>query len=89
MQVNANVAARLLSEQEKATQQGTAGTPGGGRGGVESDDEDVQHVKSGPADLLNDDRFKAMFEDPDFVVNEESEEYRLLHPNAGMVGMCA
>lgn len=29
---------------------------------------------------LGDDRFSAMFSNPDFQVNEESEEYKLLHP---------
>lgn len=30
--------------------------------------------------LLNDDRFKAMFEDPAFQVDQKSEEFRLLNP---------
>lgn len=30
--------------------------------------------------ILNDDRFKAMFEDPAFQVDEKSEEFRLLNP---------
>lgn len=32
------------------------------------------------ADILQDDRFKALFDDPDFQVDEESEEFRLLNP---------
>ena len=30
--------------------------------------------------LLNDERFRAIFEDPDFEIDEESEEYRLKNP---------
>lgn len=30
--------------------------------------------------ILTDDRFKVMFENPDFQVDEESEEFRLLNP---------
>lgn len=30
--------------------------------------------------LLKDDRFKVMFENPDYQVDEQSEEFRLLNP---------
>lgn len=33
--------------------------------------------------VLEDDRFKAMFEDPSFAVDETAEEYKFHHPNAG------
>ncbi|DBA73463.1 TPA: hypothetical protein ACH3X1_011491 [Trebouxia sp. C0004] len=33
--------------------------------------------------VLEDDRFKAMFEDPSFAVDEAAEEYKFHHPNAG------
>lgn len=33
------------------------------------------------ANPLADDRFAAMFEEEDFAVDEQSAEYRLLHPN--------
>lgn len=49
-------------------------------GGADSEEEDAQAAAT---DLMADDRFKAMFEDPEFAINEESDEYRLLHPNAG------
>jgi hypothetical protein len=35
------------------------------------------------ADLLQDERFAALFEDRSFAIDERSEEYRALHPNAG------
>jgi len=37
-------------------------------------------------DPLSDDRFKAMFSEHDFEINEESEEYKFLHPAARMKG---
>ncbi|XP_012678932.2 nucleolar protein 10 [Clupea harengus] len=34
----------------------------------------------GTASILSDDRFKVMFENPEYQVDEQSEEYRLLNP---------
>ncbi|KAL4527757.1 hypothetical protein Ndes2437A_g02896 [Nannochloris sp. 'desiccata'] len=36
---------------------------------------------AGGMSLLEDDRFKVMFEDPEFAVDERSAEYKALHPN--------
>ncbi|KAM3964735.1 nucleolar protein 10-like [Aphomia sociella] len=36
--------------------------------------------KKQPTNLLKDDRFKAMFENPDFEVDKGAEEYKLLNP---------
>lgn len=36
--------------------------------------------KKAKADVLSDDRFKDMFADPDFEVDQDSKEYQLLHP---------
>nr|XP_023019501.1 nucleolar protein 10 [Leptinotarsa decemlineata] len=36
--------------------------------------------KEGAASLLKDNRFKALFENPDFEIDKNSEEYRLLNP---------
>ena len=82
--VNAALAARALAAEE-----GDGGMESGG-----SEDED-EGKKSGGARakaaasaaaaarrLLADDRFQAMFQDPAFAVDEASEEYKLLHPNA-------
>lgn len=41
-------------------------------------DEKNKKKKSG--DLLQDDRFKALFENPDFEVDKNADEYRLLNP---------
>lgn len=43
------------------------------------DFEDTGKKTKNP-NLLRDDRFKAMFENPDFEVDKETEEYRLLKP---------
>lgn len=33
--------------------------------------------------MLEDNRFKAMFEDPSFAVDETADDYKFHHPNAG------
>ena len=43
---------------------------------------------SGPS-VLEDPRFQALFEDPSFAVDEEADEYKTLHPNAGRQLGCA
>lgn len=35
-------------------------------------------------ELLADERFKSLFEDKAFAIDEQSEEYKALHPNAGV-----
>ena len=44
---------------------------------MDSDDDDVPG-----GGLLEDDRFAAMFKDARFEVDEQSEAYKTLHPNA-------
>ncbi|KAL7988055.1 hypothetical protein Chor_006974 [Crotalus horridus] len=51
---------------------------------IEEGEEELQNArkkkqKKMPS-ILSDDRFKIMFEDPDFQVDEKSEEFRLLNP---------
>ncbi|CAH0603169.1 unnamed protein product [Chrysodeixis includens] len=43
-------------------------------------DDSGTKKKKQTTNLLKDDRFKAMFENPDFEVDREAEEYRLLNP---------
>lgn len=38
--------------------------------------------QAGGSGLLADDRFKRMFEDPAFAIDEDAQEFRSLHPNA-------
>uniref|UniRef100_A0A3B4DPK1 Nucleolar protein 10 n=1 Tax=Pygocentrus nattereri TaxID=42514 RepID=A0A3B4DPK1_PYGNA len=40
----------------------------------------------GTTSILSDDRFKVMFENPDYQVDEQSEEFRLLNPIVSKVG---
>ncbi|XP_006626131.2 nucleolar protein 10 [Lepisosteus oculatus] len=48
----------------------------------EGEDEDLLKKKKGKRmpSILSDDRFKVMFENPDYQVDEMSEEFRLLNP---------
>ncbi|CAG2114930.1 unnamed protein product [Medioppia subpectinata] len=46
----------------------------------ESENMTKKGSKKSKPDLLNDDRFKDIFANPDFEINEQSDEYRLLHP---------
>lgn len=70
-QVNAQAAARILAEQA----------------GLEVGEGDKKRKRKGGdgelPSLLEDDRFKAMFEDPEFAIDERSAEWKLLHPNTG------
>lgn len=43
----------------------------------------VKKSRKPAGDLLGDDRFKALFENTAFTIDEQSEEYKALHPNAG------
>ena len=45
-------------------------------------DEDEEPASKHKTSLLSDSRFAALFEDPDFQVDEESREYSLLNPSA-------
>ncbi|XP_076368050.1 nucleolar protein 10 lethal (2) 34Fd isoform X2 [Tachypleus tridentatus] len=47
---------------------------------IDKEQDEKHKTKKGP-NLLEDDRFKAIFENPDFEVNEASEEYRMLNPH--------
>lgn len=70
-QVNAQAAARILAEQA-GVDLGEGGKKRKGGAGA-----------AGGPTLLEDDRFKAMFEDPEFAIDERSAEWKLLHPNTG------
>jgi hypothetical protein len=81
MQVNKQLAARLLAQQEEEAAAAAAAADGGAAPGPPA--------KRRKGDLgvnpMADDRFKAMFEDEEFAIDEQSAEYRLLHPNAAKV----
>jgi hypothetical protein len=78
LQVNREVAARLMAQQQLA----------------DGDDPEAAETASkkrkaaaaaeaaaAATTLLSDDRFKAMFEDTDYAIDERSKDYKLLHPN--------
>ncbi|CAG2168634.1 unnamed protein product, partial [Oppiella nova] len=46
----------------------------------ESQNKTSKSSKKSKPDLLSDDRFKDIFSNPDFEINEQSDEYKLLHP---------
>lgn len=54
---------------------------------IMADDVDVEggkkKGKGNQANILADERFQTMFEDPAFAIDEQAEEYKVLHPNAG------
>jgi ribosome biogenesis protein ENP2 len=90
-QVNAAAAARLLSKKGGAALPASA---------ADSDEEEAEAAvpeadgtpaakrqRTAAANPLTDDRFASMFRDRDFEIDMESEEYKLLHPNAGVAGM--
>lgn len=43
----------------------------------------AKKAKTGQENVLADERFKTMFEDPAFAIDEQADEYKVLHPNAG------
>lgn len=45
----------------------------------------MSHSQSLPS-ILGDERFKVMFENPEYQVDEQSEEFRLLNPIVSNVG---
>lgn len=49
---------------------------------VDDEDEDEEPSGKHKSTLLSDSRFAALFEDPDFQVDEESREFALLNPSA-------
>lgn len=75
--VNAAVAARILAEQQEQQEEEV-----GGQGEIAVLVPKSKSKSKAPLpSLLEDDRFKAMFMDPAFAIDERSDEYRVLHPN--------
>ena len=49
--------------------------------GEEAEDSEEEKEQTAKATLLNDPRFKALFENPEFQVDEQSREFALLNPS--------
>jgi hypothetical protein len=77
------MAARLLTQQAEAE---LAAEEGGAPASKKARKAAQAISTSNP---LADDRFRALFEEEDFAVDEASKEYQLLHPNADKVGFDA
>jgi len=89
--VNAALAARLergaaedpdRGPDGKKKRRADSGAGAATRRDEESDGEDAADAGEREGGLLKDDRFAAMFKDSAFEVDETSETYRMLHPNA-------
>lgn len=87
-QVNREVAARLMAQQQLAgggddeTAAAAAETASKMRKAAAA----AEAAAAAASTLLSDDRFKALFEDTDFAIDEHSTEYKLLHPNVAAAG---
>jgi ribosome biogenesis protein ENP2 len=77
-QVNRQVAARLMAQQELQQQAAEAEAAD-----VDGAPAKKRKAAAEMANPLADERFKAMFVDEAFAIDENSDEYRLLHPNVG------
>ena len=76
--VNAAFAAKLASGQKTASFKT-------GDADADFDNEELEGEPGIKNELMRDDRFGAMFKDEDFEIDETSEHYKLLHPNAAKV----
>ena len=65
----------MLAQEAEVAADGEEAAPGAKR----------RKTEQGAVNPMADDRFKAMFEDEAFTIDEESTEYKVLHPNAGKV----
>ncbi|KAJ1670121.1 hypothetical protein EV182_008408, partial [Spiromyces aspiralis] len=75
--VNRALAQRLLAEERKQQMQASKATDVPENSAAE---KPKAKKKSFAADILYDDRFKGLFENPEFEVDENTIEYKLLHP---------
>ncbi|KAL6760351.1 WD40-repeat-containing domain protein [Haematococcus lacustris] len=78
--VNTRVAAKLVAQDEEARAAAAGDTAA--QAALKKKGLLAPDGSASLANPLADDRFKAMFEDTDFAVDEGAEEYKALHPNA-------
>lgn len=95
VKVNKALAEKILKEAEKekkraerkAARKAKAAEGGKDEGDAMDVDEEAEKKEdepTGKATLLNDPRFTALFENPEFQVDEDSREFALLNPSAAM-----
>ena len=90
-QVNAQLAAKLLAAREGARGEPALDAAAPAASSDEGEEDEggeggrarKRRRAAASSALLEDERFGAMFTDRAFAIDEASEEYRLLHPNAG------
>jgi len=75
------MAARLLAQQADAE---AAAAEDGAQPPSKRIRKAAQAISA--ANPLADDRFKALFEEEEFAIDEASKEYQMLHPNVDKVG---
>ena len=87
VKVNKALAEKIQKEAERerkrqARKKDRAVAKDGTEGG--DDDADTSHLEAATEkpSLLSDPRFKKLFEDPEFAVDEDSREYALMNPSA-------
>ena len=83
VKVNKGLAERIAKEEarEKARAEKKAKNRAATAEEGDADQMDVDEDVAEKAGLINDPRFKAMFEDPDFEVDEASREFALVNPS--------
>ncbi|KAF9226394.1 WD40 repeat-like protein [Gyrodon lividus] len=70
-------------EEKKRARKAKRAAEGGGEGGEDAMAVDEEDTAGGEQPtLLNDPRFKELFENPEFTVDETTREYALLNPSA-------
>lgn len=75
--VNVREAARILMRKKGQDQNQVDAN----KGPQPQDDGSGKRKREPSTNPMDDSRFKAMFEDPSFIIDEQSEEYKLLHPS--------
>jgi ribosome biogenesis protein ENP2 len=84
VKVNKALAEKIAKEEERTRRQGERKRKRAtedGSAAMDVDGEEPPAVEQ-KANLLSDARFAALFEDPEFEVDEESREYALVNPSA-------
>jgi ribosome biogenesis protein ENP2 len=84
VKVNKALAEKITQEEGRAKKQEEKKRKGAIEDGDAAMDVDADEVPAAKekASLLSDPRFTALFEDPDYEVDEKSREYALLNPSA-------
>ncbi|KAL3641833.1 hypothetical protein CASFOL_012648 [Castilleja foliolosa] len=84
--VNRTLAAKIHEDEDEQNEKMAAFDVAAETAAADADAKKTTKKKKGlTSDVLNDERFKVMFENADFEVDEYSHEYRALHPMASTI----